>query len=444
MKTSLLSRMLCSALLLASSAAGVHAESAYTPTPEILASRQEFSNLRFGIFLHWGLYSMFAQGEWYMQNAGIPYAEYSKAASGFYPARFNAREWVEAIKASGAGYITITTRHHEGFSLWHTEQSDYNMVDATPFKRDVIKELAEECQRQGIRLHFYYSHLDWAREDYPTGRTGRNCGKDPKRADWPSYYRFMNAQLTELLTNYGPVGAIWFDGWWDHDSDPTPFDWQLSEQYALIHRLQPACLVGNNHHMAPNPGEDIQIFERDLPGENTAGFVDKAAAVSRLPLETCETMNGMWGYKVIDQDYKPTRQLIHYLVNTAGKGANLLLNIGPQPNGELPQTAVSRLKEMGEWMNTYGATIRGTTAGDVPPQHWGATTRRGEQLFVHILDYDRRELFLPLDCRVTKATVFPSGVRVGLTKTSTGYVLTLPEVPSATASADYVVELITR
>ena len=444
MKTSLLSRMLCSALLLASSAAGVHAESAYTPTPENLASRQEFSNLRFGIFLHWGLYSMFAQGEWYMQNAGIPYAEYSKAASGFYPARFNAREWVEAIKASGAGYITITTRHHEGFSLWHTEQSDYNMVDATPFKRDVIKELAEECQRQGIRLHFYYSHLDWAREDYPTGRTGRNCGKDPKRADWPSYYRFMNAQLTELLTNYGPVGAIWFDGWWDHDSDPTPFDWQLSEQYALIHRLQPACLVGNNHHMAPNPGEDIQIFERDLPGENTAGFVDKAAAVSRLPLETCETMNGMWGYKVIDQDYKPTRQLIHYLVNTAGKGANLLLNIGPQPNGELPQTAVSRLKEMGEWMNTYGATIRGTTAGDVPPQHWGATTRRGEQLFVHILDYDRRELFLPLDCRVTKATVFPSGVRVGLTKTSTGYVLTLPEVPSTTASADYVVELITR
>lgn len=444
MKTSLLSRMLCSALLLASSAAGVHAESAYTPTPENLASRQEFSNLRFGIFLHWGLYSMFAQGEWYMQNAGIPYAEYSKAASGFYPARFNAREWVEAIKASGAGYITITTRHHEGFSLWHTAQSDYNMVDATPFKRDVIKELAEECQRQGIRLHFYYSHLDWAREDYPTGRTGRNCGKDPKRADWPSYYRFMNAQLTELLTNYGPVGAIWFDGWWDHDSDPTPFDWQLSEQYALIHRLQPACLVGNNHHMAPNPGEDIQIFERDLPGENTAGFVDKAAAVSRLPLETCETMNGMWGYKIIDQDYKPTRQLIHYLVNTAGKGANLLLNIGPQPNGELPQTAVSRLKEMGEWMNTYGATIRGTTAGDVPPQHWGATTRRGEQLFVHILDYDRRELFLPLDCRVAKATVFPSGVRVGLTKTSTGYVLTLPEVPSATAAADYVVELITR
>lgn len=441
MKRRFLSRLLLAATLLALPGQQSMAQAEYVPTPENLQSRQEFSDMRFGIFLHWGLYSMFAQGEWYMQNAGIPYAEYSKAASGFYPSRFDAREWVAAIKASGAGYITITTRHHEGFSMWDTQQSDYNIVDATPFKRDVIRELADECHRQGVRLHFYYSHLDWAREDYPVGRTGTKCGKDPKRADWPSYYRFMNAQLTELLTNYSPVGAIWFDGWWDHDSDPQPFDWQLDEQYALIHRLQPACLVGNNHHGVPNPGEDIQIFERDLPGENKAGFVDKAAEVSRLPLETCETMNGMWGYKIVDQDYKSTRQLIHYLVNTAGKGANLLMNIGPQPNGCLPATAVQRLKEMGEWMQTYGSTIRGTQAGDVPVQQWGATTRRGDRLYVHVLDYGRRELYLPLSCRVVKATTFPDGKRVGVTKTSEGVVLTFPEVPSG---MDYVIELQTK
>ena len=435
------SRLLLATSLLSLPVSDAVAQSDYVPTPENLQSRQEFSDMRFGIFLHWGLYSMFAQGEWYMQNAGIPYAEYSKAASGFYPSEFDAREWVAAIKASGAGYITITTRHHEGFSMWDTKQSDYNIVDATPFKRDIIRELADECQRQGVRLHFYYSHLDWAREDYPVGRTGTKCGKDPKRADWPSYYRFMNAQLTELLTNYGPVGAIWFDGWWDHDSDATPFDWQLDEQYALIHRLQPACLVGNNHHMSPNPGEDIQIFERDLPGENKAGFVDEAAEVSRLPLETCETMNGMWGYKIVDQDYKSTRQLVHYLVNTAGKGANLLMNIGPQPNGCLPATAVQRLKEMGKWMQTYGTTIRATTAGDIPVQHWGATTRRDDRLFVHILNYDRRELYLPLSCRVVKASTFPEGKRVGVTKTDEGVVLSLPEVPSG---IDYVVELQTK
>lgn len=437
----LFTRLLLASSLFALPASDALAQQEYVPTPENLQSRQEFSDMRFGIFLHWGLYSMFAQGEWYMQNAGIPYAEYSKAASGFYPSRFNAHEWVSAIKASGAGYITITTRHHEGFSMWDTEQSDYNIVDATPFKRDIIRELADECQRQGIRLHFYYSHLDWAREDYPVGRTGTKCGKDPKRADWPSYYRFMNAQLTELLTYYGPVGAIWFDGWWDHDSDATPFDWQLDEQYALIHRLQPACLVGNNHHMTPNPGEDIQIFERDLPGENKAGFVDEAAEVSRLPLETCETMNGMWGYKIIDQNYKTTRQLVHYLVNTAGKGANLLMNIGPQPNGCLPATAVQRLKEMGEWMQTYGTTIRATQAGDIPVQQWGATTRRGDRLFVHILDYNRRELYLPLSCRVLKASTFPEGKRVAVTKTSEGVVLTLPELPQG---IDYVVELQTK
>ena len=437
----LFTRLLLASSLFALPSSDALAQQEYVPTPENLQSRQEFSDMRFGIFLHWGLYSMFAQGEWYMQNAGIPYAEYSKAASGFYPSRFNAHEWVSAIKASGAGYITITTRHHEGFSMWDTEQSDYNIVDATPFKRDIIRELADECQRQGIRLHFYYSHLDWAREDYPVGRTGTKCGKDPKRADWPSYYRFMNAQLTELLTNYGPVGAIWFDGWWDHDSDATPFDWQLDEQYALIHRLQPACLVGNNHHMTPNPGEDIQIFERDLPGENKAGFVDEAAEVSRLPLETCETMNGMWGYKIVDQNYKTTRQLVHYLVNTAGKGANLLMNIGPQPNGCLPATAVQRLKEMGEWMQTYGTTIRATRAGDIPVQQWGATTRRGDRLFVHILDYNRRELYLPLSCRVLKASTFPEGKRVAVTKTSEGVVLTLPELPQG---IDYVVELQTK
>ena len=419
----------------------VCAQTDYVPTPANIASRQDFADRRFGIFLHWGLYSMFAQGEWYMQNAGIPYAEYSKAASAFYPVNFNAHDWVSAIKGSGAGYITITSRHHEGFSLWDTAESDYNIVDATPFGRDVLKELAAECQQQDVRLHFYYSHLDWAREDYPMGRTGTRCGKDPKKADWKHYYQFMNNQLTELLTNYGPIGAIWFDGWWDHDSDAKPFDWELPEQYALIHRLQPACLVGNNHHMSPNPGEDIQIFERDLPGENKAGFVDAAAEISRLPLETCETMNGMWGYKIIDQNYKSVTELIHLLVSTAGKGANLLMNIGPQPNGELPATALQRLREMGEWMNVHGETIKGTVAGDVPVQTWGATTRKGNRLFVHILDLKDRELYLPLNCKVVRAFTFDGHSPVKVTKTPAGVVLSLPQVP---AGPDYIVELETK
>ena len=408
----------------------------YVPTTENLKARQEFADSKLGIFIHWGIYSMFAQGEWYMTNANIDNKEYAKAASAFYPIGFDAKEWVSAIKAAGAKYICFTSRHHDGFSMWDTEQSDYNIVDATPFGRDVIKELADECHRQGIKLHFYYSHIDWTRDDYPAGRTGRGTGKDSSKENWPAYYAFMNRQLTELLTRYGDVGAIWFDGWWDHDIDSIPFDWQLEEQYALIHRLQPACLVGNNHHQTPIEGEDIQIFERDLPGENKAGL--SGQAVSRLPLETCQTMNGMWGYKIIDQNYKSTETLIRYLVSTSGKGANLLLNVGPQPNGKIPATALDRLREIGEWTSRYGETIYGTVAGDIPVQEWGVTTRKGNRLFVHIFDHQEKSLTLPLQSKVKKAFVYDTKQTLKTKRTKEGVTIFFDEVPSGT---DYIVEL---
>lgn len=415
-------------------------ENRYTPTPENLQARREFADSKFGIFIHWGIYSMFAQGEWYLQNAEIDKAEYAKAADAFYPHRFDAKAWVAAIKDAGAKYICFTSRHHDSFSMWDTAESDYNIVDATPFGRDVIKELADECHKQGIKLHLYYSHLDWARDEYPMGRTGKKIiGRDTTKVDWPKYYDFMNRQLTELLTNYGEIGAIWFDGWWDHDEDSIPFDWQLQEQYAMIHRLQPKCLVGNNHHQVPFSGEDIQIFERDLPGENKAGL--SGQDVSRLPLETCQTMNGMWGYKLIDQNYKSTETLIQYLVSAAGKGANLLMNVGPQPNGEIPAAALQRLKEMGQWTRANGETIYGTTAGDIPVQEWGVTTRKGERLFVHIMNLDSTELFLPLGCKVKKAFTYADKKPVKVKKTKGGVKLLFDEAP---AGVDYIVELITK
>lgn len=436
-------RLLQAAIIVAMSAMVTPAtaqESTYTPTPENLQARQEFADSKFGIFIHWGIYSMFAQGEWYLQNAEIDKYEYAKAADGFYPHRFDAKAWVAAIKDAGAKYICFTSRHHDSFSMWDTAESDYNIVDATPFGRDVIKELADECHKQGIKLHLYYSHLDWARDEYPMGRTGKKIiGRDTAKVDWPKYYDFMNRQLTELLTNYGEIGAIWFDGWWDHDEDSIPFDWQLQEQYAMIHRLQPQCLVGNNHHQVPFSGEDIQIFERDLPGENKAGF--SGQDISRLPLETCQTMNGMWGYKLIDQNYKSTETLIQYLVSAAGKGANLLMNVGPQPNGEIPAAALQRLKEMGEWTRANGETIYGTTAGDIPVQEWGVTTRKGERLFVHIMNLDSTELFLPLGCKVKKAFTYADKKPVKVKKTKGGVKLQFDEAP---AGVDYIVELITK
>ena len=412
----------------------------YRPSEEVRRSQREFAEDRFGIFIHWGIYSMFAQGEWYLQNAGLNRDEYAKAADAFYPHRFDAKSWVSAIKASGAKYICFTTRHHDSFSMWDSKSSDYNIVDATPFGRDVLKELAKECRKQDIALHLYYSHADWSRDEYPRGRTAKGVtGRDSTRINWPVYYDFMNRQITELLTDYGPIRAIWFDGWWDHDEDATPFDWQLDEQYALVHKLQPSCTVANNHHQVPFEGEDIQIFERDLPGENTHGL--SGQAISRLPLETCQTMNGMWGYKVIDQNYKSVETLIRYLVSAAGKGANLLLNVGPQPNGELPAAAVERMQAMGEWLAKYGETIYATEAGDIRQQEWGCTTRKGDKLFVHIFEHAGGELLLPLEREVVSAHRFDDGASVGFEPTAEGVKLHIGEIKE---SIDHIIVLETR
>ena len=405
-----LKTILAATLLAASiSSVALQAQTPYEPTKENLQARKDFSDSRFGIFLHWGIYSTFAQGEWYMQNVPLNRDEYAKAADAFFPHRFDADQWVSAIKAAGAKYICFTTRHHDGFSMWDTRQSDYNIMH-TPYGKDVVRQLADACHRQGIKLHLYYSHIDWTRDDYPTGRTGRGTGKDPKKENWAGYYRFMNAQLTELLTNYGEIGAIWFDGHWDHDKDSVPFDWQLPEQYELIHRLQPACLVGNNHHITPYPGEDIQIFERDVPGENKAGL--SGQAIGRLPLETCQTMNGMWGYKVADQNYKSTAELIRLLVRTAAKGANLLLNVGPQPNGELPAAALERMKEMGQWLAQNGEAIYRTEAGGIQMGDSLVSTRRGEVLYLHVLDPNLTEIDVNVPARIREITNLATGEKM--------------------------------
>ena len=413
------------------------AQTSYQPTAENLKAREQFQDQKFGVFLHWGLYSMMGVTEWIMTNRDIHYQEYPKLAKTFYPSEFDADAWISAIKAAGAKYITITTRHHDGFSLFKTATSSYNSVDGTPFKRDIIKELAEACKRHGIKLHLYYSHLDWGREDYPVGRTGRGTGRPKEKANWPSYFNFMNTQLTELLTNYGEIGALWFDGWWDHDNDAKPFDWQLEEQYGIIHKLQPQCLIGNNHHTTPFPGEDIQIFERDLPGENKAGL--SGQDISRLPLESCQTINEHWGYSITDSNYKSGKELIQMLVRAAGKNANLLLNIGPEPGGALPSLALDRLKTIGEWLNKYGETIYGTRGGIVGPHDWGVSTQRGNKLYIHIMNSMDSSLFIPTgNHKIKSAVVYGTNKRVNFTKTGKGITLNLDTVPT---DIDYIVEL---
>ncbi len=391
-------------LLLLLAVAGSHAQT-YVPTSENLRAREEFSQHRLGIFLHWGIYAMYGQGEWYLNTGKLNKDAYAKAAEGFYPSKFNAAEWIAAFKDAGAGYITFTSRHHDGFSLFKTAASDYNVVDGTPFGRDIVGELARACADADIDLHLYYSTLDWIREDYPIGNTGRDTGRKGDQQDYNHYFAFMKQQVKELLTQYPNVKALWFDGIWDHEQDPD-FDWRMPEFYRYIHSIKNDCLIGNNHHIAPFDGEDFQLFERDLPGENKAGFSGQST-ISRLPLEMCEPMNDTWGYRVYDWNYKSVKQLAHLLVRAAAKNSNLLLNIGPMANGEIPALALERLAGLGQWMRGHSIAIDGTTSTTIPEQPWGVTTQNANALFLHILSPEA----LPLRSGVYKVVVpLPQGM----------------------------------
>ncbi|MFM7838083.1 MAG: alpha-L-fucosidase [Chitinophagaceae bacterium] len=379
----------------------------YQPSPENLQARNWFDSARFGLFIHWGASSVLGHGEWVMNNRNIRVQEYDRLRDFFNPVHFNAAEWVSAAKNAGMKYITLITRHHDGFSNWDTQQSDWSIAH-TPSQKDIVKQLADECHRQGIKLFCYYSLLDWYRSDYQyeTGRTGKGTGRTQK-SNWESYIAFMKAQLTELLTNYGEISGIWFDGHWDQldndsDKDQQPkVNWHYDEIYQLIHRLQPQCLIGNNHHLSPLPGEDFQMFEKDLPGHNTTGF--GGASVSALSLETCETINDSWGFNITDHHYKSSKELIQYLVKAAGYGSNFLLNVGPMPDGKIQPEFLERLSAIGSWLSENGETIYGTKGGFVSPQSWGAVTEKGNKLYVHLLNVPEERLLLKIPYKVKSA-----------------------------------------
>lgn len=419
---------------------------AYTPAPENLKAREWFQDAKFGLFVHWGVYSVLGDGEWVMNNRRIDKKTYQKLPAFFNPIEFNPAEWVAMVKAAGMKYITITSKHHDGFAMWDSKVSDWDIVDRTPYKKDILKMLADECQKQGVKLFFYHSHLDWYQDDYfPRGKTGLTAGR-PDTGVFSKYLDYMDAQLVELLTNYGSIGGIWFDGWWDQAVEEmnkshrkTKVNWRLRETYDLIHRLQPACLVGNNHHVAPFEGEDFQMFEKDLPGQNEFGY--NTTEVAPIPLETCETMNNSWGFNLQDSRYKSTKALIHYLVRAAGSNANFLLNVGPMPNGKIQAEFSKTLGEMGDWLKTYGETIYGTRGKLSSVRDWGVLTTKGERTFVHILKSQDGVVAIPTDGKKIKSAVlFKDKSKVSIL--SEGSQLTVIQVPNFdTQAIDTVVEL---
>ncbi len=407
----------------------VNAQQDYVPSSENLKNREWFQDAKYGMFIHWGVYSTMAGGgdygiaEWIMNQKRIPIAQYENMATFFNPVYFDPREWVSTAKAAGMKYITITSKHHDGFAMFDSKVSDWDIVNRSPYGKDVLKMLKEECDRQGIKLFFYHSQLDWHHPDYyPRGNTGQGYTGRPESGNWNKYIEYMNAQLTELLTSYGNIGGIWFDGMWDKPEA----DWQLDKTYALIHKLQPGALIGSNHHKAPFPGEDFLMFERDLPGENTMGFNQTSFEVN-IPLEMCETMNNSWGYNIKDRDFKSSRQLIQTMVRSAGYGANFLLNNGPMPNGRLQKETIDTLVKVGKWLEKYGESYYGTRKGPVTPHEWGVTTQKDKTVYVHLLNLKDESVYLPgLTSKIKDITLFDDNSKLKYIQNEAGTVITVP------------------
>ncbi len=418
----------------------------YHPDPANLKAREAFEDRRFGLFIHWGLYSIMGRGEWVLNNDKIKFANYQRLEQFFNPVKFDAAGWVRMAKESGMKYITFVSRHHDGFSMWNTQYSDFNVMH-TLYGKDILKMLADECHKQNMPLVLYYSLLDWGREDYPhqTGRTGQHTGRTGQ-GDYAQYLQFMKNQLTELLSNYGTISGIWLDGHWDQtnpegDEDRSSrINWHYDELYALVHKLQPACLIGNNHHLSPLPGEDFQMFERDLPGENKSGLNFQDAS-DKLPVEVCETMNNSWGFNLNDDHYKSADEIIHYLINAAGRNTNLLLNVGPMPDGRIQPEFVDTLKKVGAWLKQNGEAIYGTKGKVIASQDWGTITAKGKIWYIHILQVpDDRQIQIPIaGLKPMRLTMYKDDSVVEYSIQHQQLIFTLPTTVSA--SPDIIAKL---
>ena len=378
-------RQLATFVLLILSLPMAHAQT-FQVNPETGETQEQFAartkwwrEAKFGMFIHWGIYAVPADstdlhgnkvaGEWYFNNKQMQVRDYEKFAGQFNPVRFDARQWVKTAKDAGMRYIVITSKHHDGFCMFDSKLTDYNVVKATPFHRDPMKELAAECKKQGLKFCFYHSIMDWHEPDYLPRRSWDD--RPVGAADLDRYIAHMEGQLHELLTNYGPIGAIWFDGGWEHNAQQE----HAEEVVKLIRSLQPGIIINDRINLR----EDFSTPEQTIPAN--------ALPNGRL-WETCMTLNDTWGYARNDNDWKSSEDLIRKLCDIASKGGNFLLNVGPTDLGEFTPETMERLARMGRWMKVNSESIYGTTKSPFRKLPFdGRCTRKGNTLYVQVFSW---------------------------------------------------------
>ncbi len=370
-------------------AAGEPAKPAVETPSQRAARMRWWREARFGMFIHWGVYAVPADGEWYMTNNHVPLAQYEKYATKFDPVKFDADQWAQIAHNAGMKYLVITAKHHDGFCMFKTSTTKYNIVDATPWHQDPLAKLSAACKRHGVRFCCYYSIMDW-HTPYQTAAKPDDKHPDYNPTKFSSaeqkanYTSYMKAQLKDLVTQYHP-GVIWFDGGW--------IGWTSEDGKDLVgylHQLDPQLIVNDR----ANGSGDFGTPEQSIP----------ASGLNR-DWETCMTINGNWGFSANDHNFKSTSELLRNLMDIASKGGNYLLNVGPTDEGIIPAPEVERLKEMGDWLKTNGAALYGTTAGPFKKQlAWGRATQKPGKLFLTVFDWPKTgSLLVPVNGRVAKA-----------------------------------------
>ena len=428
-------------------------DSAASETPAERDARLKwFREARFGMFIHWGLYSQAAgefdgkptpgAGEWIMADLKVPVSKYQSLVPQFNPVKFDAREWVRVAKNAGMKYITITTKHHDGFAIYPSTRTDW-CITSTPFRRDPLKELAAACQEEGITLCFYYSTMDWHHPDYLPRPVWNDVATN--EADFEKYVAYMKGELKDLLTNYGPIGTLWFDGCWE----PTWTRERGQDLYAYLRTIQPTLII-NNRVGATSGWEEW--FKDPAAVGGDFGTPEQAIPVQgfgpNLTWESCMTMNRTWGFRKDDHDWKSTTTLVRNLIDCASKGGNYLLNVGPTGEGLIPAASVERLKEVGDWMQVNREAIYATTASPFARQFpWGRCTTKANgkttTLYLHVFDWPGDgELLLPgLKNRIKSARLLAGGKKLATRRDDDGVTIALPASAPSIISATVVVEI---
>ena len=378
---------------------------------------------RFGMFVHWGPVSLKGTEIGWSRGKEVPLEIYDNLYKQFNPTLFDAREWVSIAKETGMQYLVLTAKHHDGFCLWDTKTTPYNVMNS-PFQRDIVKELAEACRKEGIRFCTYYSILDWYHPDYNISSRGGPGYQLPEglSPDMDRYESYMKNHLEELITGYGPLGILWFDGEWE-----TPWTHERGKGlYDYVRGLQPDIIINNRVDKGRDGMKGITKSDRLYRGDYDTPEQEVGKFQNNRPWETCMTICQQWAWKPNDQ-LKSLKECIHILVSSAGGDGNLLLNVGPMPDGRIEARQVDRLREIGVWMKQNGESIYGTRGGPFLPAAWGVSTHKGNKIYVHVLDWPEKDLLLPAIKETIVSASFLNGDPVTMTQNADSIGLEVPE-----------------